>query len=204
MIPTLPIPGGGLTEVGLGGALLAAALGATAGVRVFLAPFVCGLVALLSALDGGGSGWAASPWVAVAAGGLLLVELGADKVHGLDQALDAAGIVFRPLWAGALTLILAPGAPFAWAVTAGALACALGIGKARLRIEARAAFADSSVRGAVGPALSLAEDVAAAALVLGALAVPVLTLVSIAAGALFVNAIASSAKRRRWLEAAAA
>lgn len=184
---------------GLGAALCAAALGASCGLRIFLAPFVCALVALLGQLEGGTAGaWFASPLVVVAATLLLLAELGADKVDGMDHALDAAGIVLRPLWAASLTVALVPQAPWAWAVAAGALAGALAIGKARLRLEARASLRDTAAGGAVGPVLSLAEDVGVAGLVLVSLAVPPVGLVSAGFGAAFLHGSASAVRRRRW------
>jgi uncharacterized membrane protein len=74
---------------GLGAAFCAAALGASCGLRIFLAPFVCALFAALGQFEGGGGSWASSPLVVLAATLLLLAELGADKVDGVDHALDA-------------------------------------------------------------------------------------------------------------------
>jgi hypothetical protein len=184
---------------GLGAALCAAALGASCGLRIFLAPFVCALVALLGQFEAGGTGsWFASPLVVGVATLLLLAELGADKVDGVDHALDAAGIVLRPLWAGALTVALVPDAPWAWAIASAALAGALAIGKARLRLEARASLGGSAAAGAVGPVLSFVEDVGVAALVLVSLVLPPIGLAGAGVGAVFLHGSASAVRRRRW------
>ncbi|MEZ4236584.1 MAG: DUF4126 domain-containing protein [Myxococcota bacterium] len=190
----MPVPFGD----GLGAALCAVALGASCGLRIFLAPFVCALVALLGQFETGSASWLGHPAVAALAILFLLAELGADKVDGLDQALDAAGIVLRPLWAAALTHALIPAAPVAWPIAAAAMAAALAFGKARLRLEARASLSESSARGVVGPLLSLAEDVGVAGLVLAALALPVVGLAGAGISAAFLHGSASAVRRRRW------
>jgi len=112
--------------------------------------------------------------------------------------LDAAGIVLRPLWAAALTAALVPAAPVAWSVAAGALACALAIGKARLRLEARASLGETRVGGAIGPLLSVGEDIGVAMLVLVALALPPVGLAGAGFGAMVLHGSASAVRRRRW------
>jgi hypothetical protein len=145
-------------------------LGASCGLRIFLAPFVIALLAALGGIATDTPAWMASPWAAGVAAALLLAEVAGDKVAGVDQALDAAGLVLRPAWAVGIVLVTAPadGALLASAV-AGAGALAIGVGKARLRTEARDAFSgDSGVGAVVCPVLSLVEDLVAASTVLGA------------------------------------
>jgi hypothetical protein len=91
-----------------------------------------------------------------------------------------------------------PHAPWAWAVAAAALAAALAMGKARLRIEARASLRDSVAAGAIGPALSLAEDVVVAGLVLVSVALPPIGLAGAGVGAAVLHGSAAAVRRRRW------
>jgi hypothetical protein len=148
----------------------AMALGASCGLRIFVAPFVLSLMIALGALEADRISLLQSPWVTCVALGLLLMELGADKIGGLDQALDAAGLVMRPLWAVGLVLAVAPaGAPVAMAaVSACLLALFASAGKARLRIELRQLCVGEGAASAVAPLLSLVEDVIVAGVVLGA------------------------------------
>jgi hypothetical protein len=176
----------------------AVALGASCGLRIFLAPFVLSLVGLLGALETGPD-LLRSPWVALAATGFVLIEVAGDKFRGIDQALDAAGLVLRPAWAAALVLLFVPGGDaLAPAAVAAASALLVGVGKTRLRIEA-------TVRGTwQAPTWSLVEDVTSAALVAVALVAPAVALVGWGAVAVFVHGVATVLGRRRWAVLAAA
>ena len=191
---------GGLTVLGIG------ALGASCGLRVFLAPFVCCLLASLGAIDLAAVSWVGSPVSVGLASALLLVEVAADKLPGLDEALDAAGLVLRPAWAVGVVLALgAGGVAIGTCVAAGAGALVLGLGKARLRAESRDVFAEGEGSGAVRPMLSLLEDVVASVAVLGAVVAPPLGVAALALAAGALHLAAFVARRRRsqiWLAAA--
>jgi hypothetical protein len=178
----------------------AMALGASCGLRIFVAPFVLSLMVALGALEADRISLLQSPWVTLAALGLLLLELGADKIWGLDQALDAAGLVMRPLWAVGLVLAVAPvGEPVAMAaVSAGLLALFASLGKARLRLELRGLCAGESAATAVSPLLSLVEDIIVAGAVLGAVLLPPVGFGLVLSVAFVWHIAAALAARWRW------
>jgi hypothetical protein len=169
------------------------ALGASCGLRIFLAPFVACLLALLGATEHGPQ-IASSPWAALGVTGLVLIEVALDKLRGFDQALDAAGLVLRPAWAAAIVVGFAPPElAIAPALLAGALALLVGTAKTRLRLEAG--------RDAVtwrGPALSLVEDAVSAGLVALALVAPTPAILGWCAVGLVGHLAASVVARRRW------
>lgn len=191
---------GGLTVLGV------AALGASCGLRVFLAPFVCCLLAALGAVEVPSTSWIGSSASVGLAALFLLVEVGGDKLPGVDQALDAAGLVLRPAWGVGVVLALVQGAPAIGAcLFAAAGALILGLGKARLRAESRDLFAETQGRSAVRPMLSLLEDVATSVGVLGAVIWGPLGLGVLALVAVSLHLAAWLARRRRaqlWLAAA--
>jgi hypothetical protein len=170
----------------------AVALGASCGFRIFLAPFVLSLLGVLGALPDGPA-LASSPWVALAAMALVLIEVGGDKLRGFDHALDAAGLVLRPAWAAALVLGFAPtGTGLIPSVVAAGMALLVGIGKTRLRIE-------SAARGTwQAPLVSLMEDVASAVLVAVALVAPLPALVGWGLVGTAAHLWATLLGRRRW------
>ncbi|MEQ1568902.1 MAG: DUF4126 domain-containing protein [Myxococcota bacterium] len=168
----------------------AAALGATTGLRIFLAPFVLALVATLGALPHA-PGWLTSPAVAAAVAALVVAEVAGDKLAGFDHALDAAGLVLRPAWAAGVVFAFDPAAGGA-AGLAAAVSFLVGLGKTRLRVE-------SEARGAwQAPIESLALDLLAAALVALALAWPAAGLACTAAAGVGLHGVASALGRRRW------
>lgn len=177
----------------------AMALGASCGLRIFVAPFVLSLMATLGALQNDTISLIESPWVTLAALVLLLIELGADKLPGIDAALDAAGLVLRPLWAAGLVLALASGeSVLLGAISAALLALFASLGKARLRIELRNLFASDPAGGAISPLLSLLEDVIVAAVVLGALLFAPVGFGLVFATAFVWHIAAAVAARKRW------
>jgi hypothetical protein len=178
----------------------AMALGASCGLRIFVAPFVLSLMVALGALEADRISLLESPWVTLAILALLLLELGADKIWGLDQALDAAGLVMRPLWAVGIVIAVAPaGEPVAMAaVSAGLLALFASLGKARLRLELRSLWASESAVTAVSPLLSLVEDVIVAGAVLGAMLFPPVGFGLMLSVAFVWHLAAALAARWRW------
>ena len=177
----------------------AIALGASCGLRIFVAPFVLALLAALGGLEAENISFIEQPAVAGGILVLLLAELGADKLPGVDQALDAAGIVLRPLWAAGIVIALAPGGSLLMAaVSAALLALFASLGKARLRVELRALFAGDRVAGAISPLLSLLEDVIVAGAVLGALLVAPVGFGLVFATAFVWHIAAAIAARAQW------
>lgn len=175
------------------------ALGASCGLRIFVAPFVLALMAVLGGIEAESVSFIESPIVAGVALLLLLVELGADKLPGLDFALDAAGLLLRPLWAAGIVLVLGSGdAVLIAAISAALLALFTSLGKARLRMELRALFAGDVAGNAIAPLLSLLEDVLVAAAVLGALMFEPLGFGLVFAVAFVWHGAAAFAARVHW------
>lgn len=147
--------------------------------------------------------WLSDEWVLVVLGVLLVLEVVADKVPGLDHVNDVVQTVIRPTSGGlafgagagsATTAVTDPAAFFtssAWVPVAIGVVLALVVhtGKALTR-----PVVNVSTAGVGGPVLSAAEDAASLALSLAAVLVPVLVVVLLAA---VVWAGVRLARRRR-------
>ena len=160
------------------------ALSAVAGLRAFLPLFGLGLAARLGLVPlGEHFGWLASDAALVVFGTATVVESLADKVPVLDHALDVLGTVLRPA-AGVLATagLLGPLPPLAKAViaiTVGAgVAGAMHVAKAKTRVASSALSL-----GVANPLVSVAEDLAAVALVLLAILAPIVALAVVIAAA---------------------
>lgn len=169
-------------------------LGASCGLRVFLAPFVLCLLAVLGGPAADLPGWIGSPVTAAVVLVFLLIELGGDKVVGVDQALDAAGLVLRPLWAVGIVVATVSSFTVPAAAVAGIAALGIGLGKARLRTEAREEYRGN----VVSPVVSLVEDLVAGVLVLAAVWMAPLGAVGIVAVGVGLHVAARVLHRRRW------
>jgi uncharacterized membrane protein len=81
---------------------IAISLSACAGIRAFIPPLAISILALAGKIQlAQGFEWMASWEVVTIFGVAALLELAADKVPGVDNLLDAAGLVIKPV-AGAL------------------------------------------------------------------------------------------------------
>ena len=155
---------------------LAIGLAACAGLRAWLPLLLTGGLARLGVVEIGHSfDFIASNKALALFGAASVIEILADKVPALDHALDALGTVLRP--AAATLLAASILGPFADPLTAVALGAAVGApsalvphaGKAVLR-AASSAFTG----GLASPIISVLEDLAALALFVVAILVPLL------------------------------
>jgi len=161
--------------------LLALATGvgiaAVCGLRAFLPLLAVGLAARFGLLHlRPGLEWMASDPALWALGSAAALELIADKVPGLDHALDALGTVLRPAaaWVGTYAVLRDWGTPWAQllALIMGAGALAVHGAKAHARLGST-----TLSLGLANPIFSVVEDFVAFAVVAAALFVPLLVLV---------------------------
>lgn len=140
--------------------------------------------------------WLSDPVCLAVLAVLLLVEVVADKVPGVDHLNDVLGAVVRPAAGG-----IAVGAGTAstsgdgqwWTVVLGAL-LALVVAVAK---SAGRAVVNATTVGTGAPVASTLEDAASAALAASALLAPVLVLVALAALVLAVVTAAVRVRHRR-------
>lgn len=168
--------------------LTGAGLAASAGLNAFIPMFALGLLDRFTNLIDLPAGWTwLSNDVALWIVGLLLVlEVVADKIPGVDAVNDAIQSVIRPA-AGGITFASGVGTQTttvqdpsalstvgAWlpVVIGAGIALAVHLTKATTRVGA-----DTVTVGAAAPVLSTAEDVSAVALTLAAVFLPVAVLV---------------------------
>lgn len=163
-------------------------LATSAGLNAYIPMLALGLLDRFTGLVDLPEGWTwlsadASLWIL---GVLLLLELVADKVPGVDAVNDAVQTVVRPAAGGIVfasgvgtqtTAAHDPGTLFAgsgWVgvVLGAGIALAVQLAKAGTRVGANTATV-----GAAAPVLSAAEDVSAVGLVAAALFAPVLVAV---------------------------
>jgi len=139
--------------------LMAVSLSAAAGLRAFLPLFAISILSLSGHITlASGFDWLSSPESAIVFGLAVLLEILSDKVPGLDNALDAVGLVVKPLAAALLSSALIVGMDPLLSVVlgliiGGSVASVIHIGKAKLRLGST-----MFTGGAGNPALSLAED----------------------------------------------
>lgn len=190
--------------------LTGAGLATSAGLNAFIPMFALGLLDRFTNLITLPEGWAwlssdVSLWII---GVLLVLEVVADKIPGVDALNDAVQTVIRPAAGGITfasgvgaqtTTVQDPGALFsggAWVpvVIGAGIALAVHLAKAGTRVGANAVTV-----GAAAPVLSTAEDVSAVALTLSAILLPVAVLVVlvVALVGLFLLVRAVRARRRR-------
>ena len=168
-------------------------IAAACGLRAFLPLFALGLAARLSVIElkPGLDGLSSDPAL-VALGVATVLEILADKVPAVDHALDLVGTVLRPLAAGFGAYAALVDWPAPWgalvSVILGGGALLLHLAKAKLRLGSTAI-----TWGQANPVLSVAEDLATAALLVAALLVPLLAL----ALALLVVAVVVARRRGR-------
>ncbi|MBX2801467.1 MAG: DUF4126 domain-containing protein [Myxococcales bacterium] len=142
------------------GVATALTLAATCGLRTFLAPLAVTALGLLGWMPlADHTAWMASVPALLLFGSLLAIEVGADKIPGVDHTFDAIGLVLKPVMGTLVAVSVLPQLPFATALLLGGAvgglsAMGLGVVKGRLRMRA------SRVSGGLaGAALSCAEDV---------------------------------------------
>lgn len=156
--------------------LIALSLSACCGLRAFLPLATISVLGWTGHLTlATGFDWLAEPTTALALSLAALIEIIADKVPGLDNALDAAGLVIKPLAGTLLASSLIVGMDPLLGVTLGLI---VGGGTAGVTHAAKAQLRlfSTGLTGGIGnPVLSAAEDGTAAAFTALGLLVPLLT-----------------------------
>lgn len=164
----------------LSGIFTAFGLSSSAGLNAYLPLLIVALTArftnlitLQAPFD-----WLTNPWVIALLAVLLLIEIFADKVPVLDHANDVLQTFVRPA-AGAIVAVAASGqAGENYPLVMVALGVLLAGGVHVVKAAARPVV-NATTGGTGAPAVSTAEDVAAAGTTLIALLVPVLVVVII-------------------------
>jgi len=165
---------------------LGVGLAAVAGIRAWLPLFVAGLMARLGVVHLNESFHFVASTPALALFGVAtLVELVGDKFPAIDHTLDAIGTVVRPA-AGALLA-----ASTMYEIESPLIACVLGlcVGAPTAMVAhatkaAARAMSSTFTFGLANPALSFAEDGLAAAMLLAVFVVPLVLVLTFAAGTL--------------------
>jgi hypothetical protein len=136
-------------------------LAAVAGLRAFLPLLATGIAGRLGFLPLSDSfAWLASNPALVVFGSAALIEILADKVPVLDHALDAVGLLIKPVAGAAAVVAVTQKLDPLWAAVlgiavGGTVAGAVQVAKAKTRLGSSAL-----TLGHANPVLSLAEDVA--------------------------------------------
>lgn len=166
--------------------LLAVASGvviaATCGLRAFLPLLALGIAARFFGLPlHEAARWLTHDAALIALGLATVLEIAGDKIPAVDHALDAVGLLVRPLAAAFGSFAVLQGVPSPWgpilAVVLGGLALGVQGLKATTRVGSTAATA-----GVGNPMLSAAEDVTALLGVVLALVMPVLAAIAVVVG----------------------
>ena len=167
--------------------LMAVSLSACAGLRAFLPPLAVPLLALSGYVTLAPQfAWMGRWEVALVFGLAVLIELAADKYPGVDNLLDAAGIVIKPLMGALLASSIITGldpllALAVGIILGGGLAGAVHLGKAKLRL-----LSTSFTGGLANPIISFIEDALAVVWTLIAAWLPVITGVAALLGVLWI------------------
>ena len=151
-------------------------IAATCGLRAFLPLFAIGLAGRLGWLSLHASvRWLQDDLALIALGVATLAEIAGDKIPAVDHALDAVGLLVRPLAEIFGSYVVLQGWPQPWAsllaLALGGLALGVQGAKAKARIGSSAVSL-----GLANPVLSLVEDLLALAGAALAVLVPVLAL----------------------------
>lgn len=149
--------------------------------------------------------WLSDGWLLIGLAVLVVLDVAADKVPGLDSLNDLVQSVVRPasgglaFGAGIGATTVAVAEPSALSATGVVLPVALGVALA-LVVHLVKAFArpvvNASTLGAGGPVVSVAEDVTALALSLAALLAPAFAAVLLVAGAIGLVRLGRRRQRR--------
>ncbi|SDS68645.1 DUF4126 domain-containing protein [Microterricola viridarii] len=177
--------------------LTGTALAASAGLNAYVPLLLIGLGARFTGLVELPANWAwlQNDWVLGILAVLLVVEVLADKVPGLDSVNDMLQTVIRPTSGGlafgsgttATTVAITDPAAFfssnQWVPIALGAVIALGVHLAKLSVRP---IANALTAGAAAPVLSAAEDVSSVVLSVLALLAPLLALLAMAGGVLLL------------------
>ncbi|WP_157156123.1 DUF4126 domain-containing protein [Diaminobutyricimonas sp. LJ205] len=150
--------------------------------------------------------WLANDWVLVILGALLVVEVVADKIPIVDSFNDWIQTVIRPaaggivFGSGAASETVRVSDPEGFFASGEWLPIALGAAMALVvhagKMITRPAINAASV-GTAAPLASTVEDVASIAMSVFAILLPVLVIVTVAAGVVFLTLIMRRLRRRK-------
>ncbi|PPL20543.1 DUF4126 domain-containing protein [Microterricola pindariensis] len=188
--------------------LTGTALAASAGLNAYVPLLLIGLGARFTGLVELPANWAwlQNEWVLGILAVLLVVEVLADKVPGLDSVNDMLQTVIRPTSGGlafgsgttATTVAITDPAAFfssnQWVPIALGAVIALGVHLVKLSVRP---IANALTAGAAAPVLSAAEDVSSVVLSVLAILAPLLALLAMAGGVLLLFRWLSRLRRSR-------
>lgn len=188
----------------LGYVATALALASACGLRTFLPLFVLSALGLFGLVPLASAGaWLASLPALVIFGVLMALELGADKLPGVDHTVDAVGFVLKPV-AAMLVSIAAMRGSDPWvagllgAIAGGTAATVLGVAKGRLRL-----LSTAWTQGLGNVVLSIQEDGVALLVVILALLVPPLAFAALALAIVLLLGAEAVGRRTRWSQLSA-
>ncbi len=179
------------------------ALASTCGLRTFTPLLGVSLLGYLDVLPLS----FATPWLgslpAVAVfGSLAALEIGADKVPGVDHWVDGVGFALKPVAAMLVAIGVMHGtdpwlAGLLGMAAGGTAATVLGVAKAKLRL-----LSTVTTRGVGNIALSVVEDLLTAVAVALAVVAPGAAALGLGAVAMTLAAAGSWGRRARWAHVA--
>lgn len=141
-------------------AMLAAGLAASTGLRAFIGPLAASLLFFSGQLDPNpGLEWLGEPVTVTVFAVAAVLEIIADKFPGVDNALDTAGLVIKPVMGVLVALSLfgelQPVAQYSIAIIEGG-GVALGVQLAKSQLRLATTFFTG---GLANPLVSLLEDI---------------------------------------------
>lgn len=162
--------------------MMGLALSATCGLRAFLPLFTLSVLAHFGKVELGDSFlWLASPGAMLCFGVAVVAELVGDKIPAVDHALDAAGVVIKPVAATVATASVITHFDPVVAVVLGLMTGGVAAEGVHLT-KAKARLMSSAFTGTIAnPILSVLEDIAAFFAVILAWIVPFLVVGSFVA-----------------------
>jgi uncharacterized membrane protein len=177
---------------------MAVSLSACAGIRAFLPPLAVSLLALSGHITlAPGFAWMGRWDVAAIFGLAALLEIVADKYPGVDHAMDAAGLVLKPVMGALLASSLITGMDPLTAlcigiIVGGATAGIVHLGKAKLRLVSTGFTA-----GLANPVLSTLEDIGAVIWTVLAISLPYITVLALIVGGVLLARLLSHRRAPR-------
>ena len=153
------------------------ALAATCGIRAFLPLFVVSVLAWTGKVElGDAFTWMGTPGAMICFGTAVLAELVGDKIPAVDHALDAAGVVVKPVAATLATASMVTEFNPMLAVALGLMTGGVAAEGVHLT-KAKARLMSTAFTGSIAnPILSVLEDIASFIGVIMAVLVPFLVL----------------------------
>jgi uncharacterized protein DUF4126 len=163
------------------------ALAASCGLRAFLPLLVLGIAARVGLVHPSPqTAWLGQDLALLALGVATVLELAADKIPMVDHALDAIGLVVRPVAAWVAGFALLGGWPSPWSQAIATLLALMALGVQGIKAKARLGSTGLTL-GAGNSLLSTLEDAVALALAVVGLLAPLVVVAALIAFALFAG-----------------